>query len=194
MTEDFFEDIDYTPSEPGQGKILISEPFLFDPHFKRTIILLTEHNENGTVGFILNKSAEVPINQAIPEFPDFKDELYYGGPVSNDSLFFIHSIPELKDSQKVMDGLYWGGDYEQLKLMLDTDQVSNDQVRFFIGYSGWGIDQLASELEQKSWIVTNTTATQAMKARHKDSWKLYLKKLGKKYEILSNFPEDPNLN
>lgn len=195
MTDDFFENIEVESLNPQQGKILISEPFLPDPHFKRTVVLLTEHNKEGTVGLVLNRSYKLKINDAIADFPKFSSELFYGGPVGQGNLFFIHRLGKMiEGSNKVMKGLYWGGDFDKLKLLIDTKQITQKDIRFFVGYSGWEPGQLDRELKEKSWIVANTNSRQVMEGRSKDFWKDILKGLGKKHAIMANFPEDPSLN
>jgi len=195
MTNDFFDNIKIDSIKPQQGNILISEPFLFDPHFKRTVVLLTEHNKEGTVGFVLNRSYKLNINDAIEDFPNFSSELFYGGPVGPGSLFYIHQLGDLMEgSKKIMKGLYWGGDFDKLQLLIDTKQISQEEIRFFVGYSGWEPGQLDKELKEKSWIVANTNSRQVMKGRSKNFWKDILKGLGKKHAIMANFPEDPSLN
>jgi len=195
MTEDFFKDINFNAIPPKKGKILISEPFLFDPNFKRTVILLVEHNKEGSVGFILNRSVDLKINDAIDEFPNFKRDIYNGGPVGQESLFYIHTLGEQLDGcQKIMKELYWGGDFDELKLLIDTGQVKPEDIRFFVGYSGWDAGQLDRELKDHSWIVANCNKSQIMDATQKEFWKDVLKGLGKKYAVMANFPEDPSLN
>ncbi|PCJ84543.1 MAG: hypothetical protein COA57_09100 [Flavobacteriales bacterium] len=195
MANDFFQKIEFNTIKPQKGRLLISEPFLFDTYFKRTVIFLVEHGDDGSVGFILNKSVNLRLNEVVPDFPKIKAGVFFGGPVTQNSLFYIHTLgKQLPDSKKVIKDVYWGGDFEQLKLLIDTNQVTNEQIRFFAGYSGWSEGQLEEELKEKSWIVAKTDAEQVMKGTTKEFWNNVLKGMGKKYEIMSNFPEDPTLN
>lgn len=195
LPNDFFLNFDFDSENPEAGKLLISEPFLFDPSFKRSVVLLVEHSNDGSVGFILNKPVDLVLEDALEEFPKFDAELYFGGPVNPHNLFFIHTLGEkLTNSQKIINGLYWGGDFDQLKLLIDTKQVSPEEIQFFAGYSGWGPQQLSDELDQKSWIVTPANADWIMQGQTKDFWKDTLTSLGKKFAIMANFPEDPSLN
>ena len=82
-------------SKPGQGSLLVSEPFLLDSYFKRAVVLLSEHDSQGTLGFILNKPTDVKLNEAVDDFPEFDVPLYFGGPVETDTLFYIHTVGEL---------------------------------------------------------------------------------------------------
>jgi len=195
MEDDFFADINFLTVNPTPGKLLISEPFLFDPYFKRTVIFLVEHNDKGALGFILNRPIPMELTTLIENFPVIDTTLCYGGPVSNSNIFFIHTLGDrLNGSIKVTKNIYWGGDFEQLKILIDLKQVKSSEIRFFVGYSGWEPNQLKMELKERSWIVANCTTQQVMSGMNKDFWKNSLKKLGKKFEVLSNSPEDPRLN
>jgi putative transcriptional regulator len=180
---------------PEKGKILISEPFLNDPNFKRSIVLLSEHNENGSIGFILNKPTKLRLNQVIDDFPDFDAPVYLGGPVQVNTLQFIHRVGELiEGSTEIADDLYWGGNFEILKLLIEADQVKPDDFRFFIGYSGWTDGQLEDELKINSWIVTSTNIDNIFSEEPDKLWREILKGMGKKFAILASFPENPSVN
>lgn len=192
---DFFTKIEYDNIRPKQGRLLISEPFLFDPYFKRTVILLVEHNENGSVGFILNRPVNINVSEIVENFPDFEAEVYFGGPVNQNNLFFVHTLGDaLEDCSEVMPGLFWGGNFDRLKDLIIAGKVKQNEIRFFAGYSGWEKNQLNKELKEKSWIVTKATIDQALKGRTKQFWNEILKKMGSKFAIMSNFPEDPTMN
>lgn len=181
--------------KPVQGSLLISEPFLSDSYFKRAVVLLSEHDDKGTLGFILNKPTDVLLNDAVEDFPNFEVPLYFGGPVETDTLFYIHTIGEkLKGAKEIVAGIWWGGDYDQLKFMIDTHQVKPEQIRFYAGYSGWEPKQLDTELKDKAWLVSNTNKKFTFFEDPKHLWSQVLRSMGNEYAILANFPEDPNLN
>jgi len=181
--------------KPSQGKVLISEPFLDDDYFRRTVVLLVEHNENGSFGLILNKPMEVKLNEAITGFPEFNSSLHFGGPVNKDQLFYLHTHGELiEDSVGIKKGLYWGGDFDRAKALIKQKKVKENSIRFFAGYSGWEPGQLEDEMKAKSWIVCNASVKDIMSVNTSSLWRDVLKKMGKEYAILSNFPEDPSLN
>lgn len=178
-----------------KGKILISEPFLNDPNFKRSIILLSEHNENGSIGFILNKPTKLKLNQVIDDFPDFEATIYLGGPVQINTLQFIHRVGDIiEGSTEIFDGLYWGGNFEYLKLLIEAKQVEPEDFRFFIGYSGWTEGQLEDEMNINSWIVTSTGIDNIFSEEPDKLWREILKNMGKKFAILASFPENPSVN
>src|SRR5204862_4178612 len=134
-------------SKPASGKLLISEPFMMDSYFQRSVVLLTEHGNEGTIGFILNKQTNVLVSDVLPGFPESDIPLYFGGPVQTDTIHFLHSLGEtLEGSREIQKGIYWGGNLEQLKNMIEKKMVSPDEMRFFAGYSGWDPEQLNQEL------------------------------------------------
>ena len=179
----------------SKGKLLIAEPFLNDPYFKRSVVLLTEHNEKGSFGFILNKPVDLQLTEAVDGLPDFDAALHLGGPVGRETMHFLHTLgKEIKGSIKIMDGLYWGGDFEQLKSLMNTKQIDTDQVKFFVGYAGWGDKQLDSELNRDDWIVIPGNLKYIMTSQPDDLWKNILQEKGSEYAILSNFPVDPSFN
>jgi putative transcriptional regulator len=189
---DFFEIINFDSSTPKQGSLLISEPFLFDPYFKRTVILLSEHNKKGSV---LNKPINLKLNDVISDFPKIDAEVYFGGPVNQNNLFYIHTVgKKITGCIEIFKGLYWGGDFDTLKFLIDTKQINSSQIRFFAGYSGWSPNQLEKEMKEKSWISTKSTIKLIMSTEQGNIWSEVLKKLGKKFEIMSKFPEDPAMN
>jgi putative transcriptional regulator len=181
--------------KPDQGVFLISEPFLADSYFKRAVVLLSEHDDTGTLGFILNKPTEVNINDAVEDFPDFKSPLYFGGPVETDTLFYIHTIgPDLEGAKKIVDGIYWGGNYDQLRQMIASGLVQPNMIRFYAGYSGWDPTQLDHEVEEQSWMVTEFNKRFTFYDDPKCLWSQVLRSMGHEYAMMANFPEDPALN
>jgi len=176
------------------GVLLLAEPFMESPEFRRSVVLVTEHNEKGTMGFILNRKLAIKTAQAVEDFPEFDNTLFYGGPVSTELLFYIHSLGDmLEGSIEILDGVYMGGDFETLKELMRQGKVKSSQIRFFAGYSGWSAGQLKTELKQNSWIVTLGRKKFVMKENN-NLWKNVLKELGGKYAMVAEFPEDPTLN
>jgi putative transcriptional regulator len=181
--------------KPIQGSLLISEPFLLDSYFKRAVVLLSEHDEKGTLGFILNKPTDVMLNDAVEDFPDFNVPLYFGGPVDTDTLFYVHTLgTKLEGAKEILPGLWWGGDYEQLKFLVDTKQIDKENIRFYAGYAGWEPKQLDTELKDKSWVVSDLAPDFTFFDNPKTLWSQVLRSMGNEYAIIANFPEDPNLN
>ena len=180
---------------PSRGKILISEPLLSDNYFKRSVVLLAEHNEKGSFGIILNKPVDNKFNDIVSDFPDYGGHLYLGGPVSNSSLFFIHTLGDMiENSQEISDGLYWGGDIESVRELMLLKKIDANQIRFCVGYSGWGADQLEEELKRNSWLVSSLPPELLMNTGHDDLWEFALNSLDSQYGYWTNFPTDPGMN
>jgi putative transcriptional regulator len=181
--------------QPGKGKVLIAEPFMKDPYFKRSVVLLTDHNERGSTGFILNKAIELKLNSALADFPGYEGSLYLGGPVGTDQLYYIHTLgKKITKSIAIIDGLWWGGDFEKVKTLISNKEIESDQIRFFVGYAGWDANQLQKEMKEGSWIVTNAEINTLMDPHTKDLWPKVIKSLGGEYKMMASYPEDPQLN
>ena len=191
--EDNLFNIDISKIKPGT--VLLSEPFMVDPNFKRTVVLICEHNEEGTVGFIINRNTDVRLAEAVEEIEGFDAPLYFGGPVQTDTLHYFHNMGEtIEGSVQIAPGLYWGGNFEALKILIQSGKARADEMRFYAGYSGWGAGQLEDELKQKSWLIAEIKPEHMFDAEPDELWKKILKDMGGDYSILSNFPEDPSFN
>jgi putative transcriptional regulator len=179
-----------------KGNLLIAEPSIIgDLSFNRSVILLADHNPEGSVGFIINKVLKYSISDLVPDVEvDFK--IYNGGPVEQDNLYFIHNIPELiSNSIEISNGIFWGGDFETAKKMLNNGSIKEDNIRFFLGYTGWDASQLEQEMLSNSWIVSeNHYKNQIIGKSTSDFWKEKILELGGEYIIWSNAPENPSLN
>ena len=180
--------------KPKQGSILISEPSLRDFYFRQSVILLAEHNEEGTFGVIINKPIEARLKDIIRGFSFYTMPVYLGGPVKTDSIFFIHTRDDIEQSLPIMQGLYWGGDLDAIREMLRSKVMSPREIRFFVGYSGWSPNQLDRELKEKSWVLSQTTVKEIINDHPEKLWSNYLKNMGKDYAIWANFPADPTFN
>ena len=174
---------------------MIAEPFLKDPNFLRTVVFLCEHEAEGTVGFVLNKLYEKKLGDLMSDFDDTSIPVYVGGPVQMDSIHFLHEYPDLiSGGQEVMPGVYWGGNFETLSILIKTNSIDLNKVRFFIGYSGWSAGQLENELQYKSWLTVSATRKIVFHPKSGEIWKESLRLLGGEYEMMINFPIDPQLN
>lgn len=181
--------------QPAPGVLLIADPFLKDPNFLRTVVFLCEHKEEGSFGFVLNRSYRSTLNELLPEMEEHQLPVYYGGPVQKDSLHFLHQLPhEIPGSIEVMKGVFWGGDFDAVIQLVHTDKLDNNRIRFFVGYSGWGSGQLKTEMDDKTWITAKATRQLVFHPDEKETWKDALKLLGGEYEMMKNFPLDPQLN
>jgi len=179
-----------------KGQLLIAEPSIIgDLSFNRSVILLADHNKEGSVGFILNKPLKYKIKDLLPEInANFK--IYNGGPVEQDNLYFIHNVPHLiKNSIEISNGIFWGGDFDLTKELINNGTIKKKNVRFFLGYTGWDSNQLEAEMEANSWILAkNSYENKILGKRSADFWKEQILDLGGDYLIWSNAPENPILN
>lgn len=179
----------------AQGRLLIAEPFMDDPHFKRSVVLLTEHKKEGSLGFILNQPLNITINDTIRDFPVFDSQVFMGGPVQTDSLFYIHTQGDIiTESEHIIDNLYWSGNFEQLKDMIIDQQIFPNEIMFFVGYSGWDYPQIKNEVKANSWIISDLNSFNINDFKDEHFWKKALQQMGPKHAVLSNFPENPSLN
>lgn len=181
--------------EPGPGILLIADPFLKDPNFLRTVVLLCEHNAEGSFGFVVNRQYENTLDELLPELEGHDLPVYYGGPVQPDSIHFLHQYPdEIPGGQEITKGVYWGGDFETVVNMIRNESIDRNRIRFYIGYSGWSEGQLETEMTEKTWLTVKATTKLVFHKDYDQIWKDALKHLGGDYEIMVNFPIDPQLN
>lgn len=178
------------------GILLIADPFLKDPNFARTVVLLCEHQTNkGSFGFVLNKRFDQQLNNLIPDILIPNIPVYYGGPVQIDTIHFIHQQPELiKGGFEIQKGVYWGGEFDKVVSMINAGKIDMNKIRFFIGYAGWSSGQLENELNEKSWILSESNKALIFDEKDENVWRAALKNLGSNFAIMANFPIDPLLN
>jgi putative transcriptional regulator len=180
---------------PEKGKILISEPFLPDTFFNRSIVYLTDHTPQGSVGFVLNKKLDLKISSAIEGFNGWHENLNMGGPVAPDTLHYLHSQGDLiPKSVHVSGDIFWGGDIDIIRELIKTGKLQQSQIRFFLGYSGWSAGQLERELSENSWVITSINSEIIMNNRGDDTWKNVLRSFKNKYRIWADFPDSPEMN
>jgi|SRR5690606_8419144 putative transcriptional regulator len=179
-----------------KGQLLIAEPSIMgDISFNRSVVLLADHNAEGSVGFIINKPLRYTINDLVPDI-EATFKIYNGGPVEQDNLYFIHNVPDLvPGSIEISNGIFWGGDFELTKDLINQGLIKRNNIRFFLGYSGWDAQQLEMEMEQNAWIVSeNLYENKIIGKSATDFWKQKILELGGDYLIWSNAPENPMLN
>ena len=180
----------------AKGLLLVAEPSIIgDVSFNRSVVLLAEYNESGSVGFILNKPLQYKLRDFVPEI-NSKLPVFNGGPVEQDNLYFIHCIPEIiPDSIEISNGIYWGGDFSAIIDLLKDDKLNKNQIRFFLGYSGWESEQLEQELEVNSWVVVpNNYNNSIIGKTNINFWKEKMIEFGGDYILWSNAPENPSFN
>ena len=182
--------------DPKRGDILLSEPTMGDFYFGRSVVLLVDHSEvEGSFGIIMNKPLNMRLNEIADVFEDFDAPVYLGGPVAENQIFFMHTLGDLiPDACQIMDGLYWGGDTDTLNTLITTGIANKDNLRFFLGYSGWDSGQLVNELVRNSWLIGKATSHQLFNTPISQMWKNFIGRMGKEYEMWSRFPKNPEDN
>ena len=167
------------------GQLLLAEPFLLDPNFKRSAIALVDVHDEGTVGFVLSQQLDLRVPMLLHDFPDFDSRVSMGGPVQRDTLHFVHTLGELVDDSIYISGdLYWGGDFAQLTLLIAEGIADHHTVRFFLGYSGWSPGQLEEEMEDKTWVTTDLSEDLIFSTPPDLIWSEAMRRLGNTYTVI----------
>lgn len=185
------------PQQPdlGPGILLIASPMLQDSNFRRRVVLLCDHTDSGSVGLVLNQQTDVPLASLVDELPGYDQHVFVGGPVQQNVLHVLHHHGDLIDgSMEVLDGLNWGGQVETIQYVLESGLADPEDIRFFLGYAGWGPDQLHEEVEAGGWILSHTPATGLFDIDPDQLWSQLLREKGGEYAFLANFPDNPRLN
>jgi len=177
------------------GNILLAEPFMSDMNFERSVILVCEHSEDTSFGFIMNYVSDHQIGSVIVDLAEIDIPLYIGGPVEQNTLHYIHRAGDnVPGSIKIKDELYWSGDFDFIKEGLINKTLNPKDFKFFVGYSGWGKDQLAIEFKKNTWLSFELDMGILFDCPANEMWKEILKRQGGKYREMANYPKDPRLN
>jgi putative transcriptional regulator len=172
-----------------QGQLLISSQLLHDPNFRRTVVLMTHHDDEGAMGLVLSRPSEIRVAEAVPELADLPgDELVYvGGPVQPEAVVVLvehEAEPELPIV----------GNIAFMQADTELDELDTVRARVFAGYSGWGPGQLEGELEVSSWIVVPAEPDDAFAPDPDELWRTVLHRKGGKFALIATMPYDPKLN
>ena len=174
------------------GKLLISSPALFDPNFRRTIVLIAHHDEEGAMGLVLNRPAEVPVAVAAPQLVPLvggDDPIHVGGPVSPESLMVLAQFDDPADAAACIIG-----DVGFVPADAEPDELETRRARVYAGYAGWGAGQLEDELEEGSWIVEEAEADDPFAADAELLWRSVLRRKGGAFSLIATMPPDPSAN
>jgi putative transcriptional regulator len=181
--------------EVKTGKVLLAEPFMMDPNFKRAAIILCAHNHEGSLGFIMNKPFNTRIDELIDEFPEFDAGVFFGGPVQTNTIHYIHNVGDLlEESVKVADGVYLGGDFDKLKFLIQSQLIMPHNIRFFAGYAGWSEGQLLDEMNGGSWLLADMDANYLFKSPPDQLWRQVMHNKGSTFIAIAQVPEDMSWN
>ena len=176
-----------------KGQLLIAGPALVDPNFRRTVVLVGEHSEEGALGVVLNRTAEATILDAVPELAAMVaglDQVHVGGPVQPSAIVVLADFVEPDRAGSIVLG-----SIGFLPAEVDPDELGElRQARVFVGYAGWGPGQLESELEENSWIVEPAIADDVFTSQPGELWSEVLRRKGGPFGVLAQMPLDPSLN
>ena len=182
---------------PRNGSLLIASPFLDDFYFSRSVVLVIEHNDEGSMGLLLNKSFNnlVSLGDIVPELNVLPPiPLYKGGPVGRDTLFYLHTLDFLSHAMPFGNGLYLNGDFDELKRYLLSGGPVGGHIRFFMGYTGWQKGQLMQEIKDNTWVINRENKTDLLYMYLRDLWRETLHDMGGKYAVWSRYPKYPIMN
>jgi putative transcriptional regulator len=180
---------------PEKGCLLLAEPYLGDPNFERSVVLLVEYSAEGAVGFVLSQPMGILPHDVVSRFPEFASEVFMGGPVEKNHLYFLHTRPDLFPEAIPVDGhLYWGGHFDALRAAVEQGAIHPHDIRFFIGYSGWSAGQLEEELQQGSWRILMPHGWNVLEVNPESLWSEGMTRLGQEGLLWAHAPEDPLLN
>jgi putative transcriptional regulator len=181
----------------GRGTLLLANGSLMDPNFRRCVVLLCEHNSDGSYGLILNRPASATLAELFPDHPVLKksaETVWLGGPCEPNRIQVLHNCdaPELQ-SFKICDGVYLGAKFEEI-VRMKLESPSTLACRFFAGYSGWGKGQLDKEMECRSWITHPAEKETVFDLPYENLWKSILCARGGYYAFVAQMPVNPAVN
>lgn len=181
--------------KPAPGQLLVAPPELEDPNFRRTVVLLCEHDADGSFGLILNRALSLNLDDVLDGFQTNSTPLSLGGPVQPNTLHFLHRFgSDVPDTVQVLDEVGWGGNFEAIRARVQAGETSPARIRFFLGYAGWAGGQLEREIEQGGWIQARATPSAIFADEPARLWRAVLRQMGGDYAILANYPDDPRMN
>ena len=178
--------------ESLQGQLLVSSPALVDPNFRRTVVLIAHHDEDGAMGLVLTRPSEVTVAEAVPalaELPGGDEVVYVGGPVQPEAFMVLGDFEDVDEAAAPVVGTvgFMAAD-------ADPDELTLRRARVFAGYAGWGAGQLEAELEEPSWIVVPADPSDVFASDPDALWRDVLHRKGGEYALLATMPFDPTLN
>jgi putative transcriptional regulator len=179
--------------EPLGGKLLISNASLFDPNFRRTVVLIGHHDDEGAVGVILNRPTELAVDEAVPALAELVapgDLLFEGGPVQPEAAVVVAEFTDPSEAQIVAFGAV--GFLPEEAAPEDLQHIA--RARVFAGYAGWGAGQLEGELEEEAWLVVPAEAGDVFHEEPERLWDDVLRRLGPAFAVMRTMPADPSLN
>lgn len=177
-----------------KGKILISTPDISGDIFSRSVVLIVDHNENGAFGLILNKKNE-KMSHKLKDIFGFEVDVYDGGPVENDKIFFIcKGEPVTENYSELNNQFYLTEDIESVVAAIIKQSLMLHDVKVFSGYSGWAAQQLDAEVKNKMWTVVDVYNLDYTSPNDQNLWKNIMQNLGGEFLLWANAPQDVSMN
>jgi putative transcriptional regulator len=176
-----------------QGHLLIASPSLHDPNFRRTVVLVTEHNDEGAAGLVLNRPSPASVSELVPQLEELVEEeeqVWLGGPVQPNAVLVLGEFVDPDDAAVPLFGSLGFPSLEEPEEVLPA----TTRRRVFAGYAGWGAGQLEDELERDDWIVEPARNDDAFTETPDELWADVLRRKGGIYELVARMPEDPSVN
>ena len=175
-----------------QGKLIVSSPSLVDPNFRKTVVLIAHHDDEGALGLVLSRPSDVAAVEAVPVLsglPGADDPVFVGGPVQPEAFMVLAEFEDVDEAAApIMDGVGF------MPADAEPGDLAIKRLRLFAGYSGWGSGQLENELEEDSWIVVDAAAEDAFADDPDVLWRTVLQRKGGAFSLMENMPYDPGLN
>ncbi len=177
------------------GTLLVAEPYLPDASFHRKVVLLCEHSQSHSFGLVLNQKHDTVLDsmiggESIEEIP-----LFSGGPVDPTIMQFLHRRPDLiPGGVEICKNLYWAGDFDKAIQAIVNREIGFEDIKFYIGYSGWDAGQLEREMTTNSWHLAKANSNYVFDTPYQELWRKVLFDKGGDYRVLSTYPEDPSWN
>jgi putative transcriptional regulator len=180
-------------AESLRGQLLVASPALVDPNFRRAVVLVVAHDEDGAVGLVLNRRTDTAVAEAVPELAELVepgDLVSIGGPVQTEAVVVLAEWDDLDEAGAIV--------FEDIGLMgseAESERVAaaTRRVRVFAGYAGWGGGQLEAELQEPSWVLEAAGAEDIF-GEERDLWASVLRRKGGAFKLVATMPEDPSLN
>ena len=175
-----------------QGKLLVSSPALVDPNFRKTVVLITHHDEEGAMGLVLSRPSGVAATEAVPALegiPGAADPVFVGGPVQPEAFMALAEFEDVEESAVLIFG-----DVGFMPAEAEPAELDVRRVRLFAGYAGWGPGQLEAELGEPSWIVVGAEAGDPFADDPDELWRQVVHRKGGPFSLMENMPFDPGLN
>lgn len=175
-----------------RGQLLVAAPSLLDPNFRRTVVLIAEHTDEGALGVVLSRAAPASVGEVVPDLTpliDPDEPVFAGGPVQPNGVMVLAEFEDPGDAALPIDG-----ELGFVALEAQVEGIAVRRARAFAGHAGWGPGQLDAELAEESWFVAPFERDDAFTAEPEELWRRALTRKGGHYALVARMPDDPSLN